>query len=241
VAHPLDPDPERERPWRKRIRIARRNLAKVVLRRVGPTLLRLLSSTWKVEVIGEEQIEAARGEGGGHFMSLWHGRMLVALPHHARRGWEVLVSPSDDGDISEHLLECFGYHVIRGSSSRTGARALRQMLAVLREGKVLIITPDGPRGPRHSMNPGLAWMSRATGYGVVPCGFVGHPAWRARSWDRFTLPKIGARVVLAYEEPVRVSRDADEAAMDAATEEIRARMIRAERRGFERLGVEVDW
>lgn len=241
MSSPHDPDSRRERPARKAFRIARRNLAKAVLRQVGPGLLRLLASTWKVEVLGEEELEAARGEGGGHFMSLWHGRMLVALPHHARRDWVVLVSPSDDGDISEHLLERFGYQVIRGSSSRTGARALRQMLAVLREGKVLTITPDGPRGPRHSMNPGLAWMSRATGYAVVPCGFVCHPAWRARSWDRFTLPRARARVALVYEQPVRVPRDADQATMDAATEEIRERMIRAERRGFERLGVEVDW
>jgi lysophospholipid acyltransferase (LPLAT)-like uncharacterized protein len=167
--------------------------------------------------------------------------MLVALPHHAGRDWEILVSPSDDGDISENLLERFGHHVIRGSSSRTGARALREMLAALHRGRVLVITPDGPRGPRHSMNPGLAWMSRATGHAVVPCGFVSHPAWRARSWDRFTVPRFGARVVLVYEEPVQVPREADQGALDAATDLIRERMLQAERRGFEHLGVEVDW
>ena len=235
---PYDP---RERPARKRFRIVRRNLAKAVLRRVGPGVLHLLSRTWKVTVLGEKHLAAASAEGRGHFMSLWHGRMLVALPHHAHLDYQVLVSPSEDGDISEHLLERFGYHVIRGSSSRTGARALREMLVCLRRGDVLVITPDGPRGPRHSMNLGLAWMSRATGHAVVPCGFVGEPAWRANSWDRFTLPRPRARVAIVYEEPVRVPRDAGDAELERATALIRERMLQAEKRGFEQLGVEGDW
>lgn len=226
---------------RKSFRIARRNLAKAVLRRVGPSALRILSRSWTTTVLGQEYLRAARAEGGGHFMSLWHGRMIIPLPHHAFGGWQVLVSPSDDGDISEQLLESFGYSVIRGSSSRTGARALRAMLNVLRSGDALAITPDGPRGPRHSMNLGLAWMSRATGHPVVPCGFVCDRAWRAKSWDRFTIPKFGARVALVYGEPVQVERDATPADLEGATELIRERMLAAERAGFDELGVEVDW
>jgi len=226
---------------RKSLRIARRNAAKTVLRRVGPSALRLLARSWTTTVVGEENLHAARGEGGGHFMALWHGRMVVAMPAHAHEGWQVLVSPSDDGDISEHLLESWGYQVLRGSSSRTGARALRAMLTVLRRGEVLVITPDGPRGPRHSMNPGLAWMSKATGYAVVPCGFVCDRAWRASSWDRFTIPKYRARVAVVYGPPVRVARDATREDLDAATELIRERMLAAEQAGFAALSVEDDW
>jgi lysophospholipid acyltransferase (LPLAT)-like uncharacterized protein len=194
-----------------------------------------------VNVLGTEHLNAATASGGGHFMALWHGRMMVALPHHAHRGWHVLVSPSQDGDISEALLEGFGYHVIRGSSSRGGARALREMLGVLESGAVLIVTPDGPRGPRHSMNPGLAWMARATGFPVIPCGFVCDRAWRARSWDRFTIPKRGARVALVYDAPVRVERNASAEDLEHATERIRSGMMRAEQRGFEQLQEPPDW
>ncbi len=226
---------------RKGFRIARRNLAKVVMRRVGPALLHALARTWKTTVLGEAHLQTARADGDGHFMSLWHGRMLVAMPHHAGGEWQVLVSPSDDGDISEHLLESLGYQVIRGSSSRTGARALRAMLTVLRAGQALVITPDGPRGPRHSMNPGLAWMARATGFAIVPCGFVCNRAWRARSWDRFTVPKFGAQVVLVYGEPVRVPREATPEALEQATALIRERMLQAEREGFASMRMEPDW
>jgi lysophospholipid acyltransferase (LPLAT)-like uncharacterized protein len=211
------------------------------LRWAGPPLLGGLARTWSVDVEGEEMLQRASGAEGGRFMALWHGRMLVAAWHHGHQGNTVLVSGSEDGDVSEQLLLAFGHDVIRGSTSRGGARALREMLGVLESGGVLAITPDGPRGPRHSTNPGLAWMARATGHGIVPCGFVCDRAWRARSWDRFTIPKPGARLAFTYEEPVFVPRDADEAAQAEATALLRERMLRAEARGFERLGVPPDW
>jgi len=167
--------------------------------------------------------------------------MVVALPTHAHRGWHVLVSPSPDGDISEKLLEANGYHVIRGSSSRGGARALREMLRILDEGAVLFITPDGPRGPMHSMNPGLAFMARATGREIVPLGFACDRAWHADSWDRFTIPKPFARVCVVYGDPVSVSREADEAEQEEATSLVRARTLAAEQRGFEHLDCEADF
>lgn len=227
--------------WRRRFKRARRKAGKPLARWVVPGVLRALSKTWKSETIGQEHVERAAGESGGHFMSLWHGRMLLSMPIGAHRNYHVLVSTSGDGDLSGAMLERFGYHVLRGSTSRGGARAVREMLGVLESGATLVITPDGPRGPRHSMNLGLAWMARVTGYAIVPCGFVCDRAWRAKSWDRMTVPKPGARVVTVYGEPIRVSRDGGQVELDAATDLIRERMIAAERLGFARLGVEQDW
>jgi len=227
------------------MRQVRRRIGKHGVSWLGPAFLGALARTWRVELFGQEHLARAAGGTGearrGHFMALWHGRMVVPLAHHGQRDWQVLVSTSEDGDLSERLLRPFGYRIIHGSTNRGGARALREMLAALERGEVLAITPDGPRGPRHSMNPGLAWMARATGRAVVPCGFVCDRAWRLASWDRFTIPKPRARVALVYGEPVSVAHDATPAQQAAATEEIRARMLAAERFGFERLGVEPDW
>lgn len=228
------PLPRRFRHWRRRV-------SRALVAYIGPFALRCLSRTWKVTVLGEEHLTDARDGGGGHFMALWHGRMVIPLSHHAGCGWYVLVSPSQDGDISEALLHGFGFRVIRGSSSRGGARALREMLAVLKRGAVLVVTPDGPRGPRHSTNPGLAWLARATGFAVVPCGFVCDRAWHARSWDQFTVPKFGARVALVFGPPIRVDRRASVETLEAATAQIRAEMMNAEKRGFEHLHAEPDW
>jgi lysophospholipid acyltransferase (LPLAT)-like uncharacterized protein len=238
---PRPRDARSRRSLRRTWRRVRRRAALRLVTSVGPTLLGWLARTWRLQVLGTEHLESVSGGGRGHFMTLWHGRMVLGLPHHGGRDWHVLVSPSGDGDISESLLESFGYQVIRGSSSRGGARALREMLTVLGRGGVLIITPDGPRGPRHSMNPGLAWMARATGYPIVPVGFGCDRAWRARSWDRFTIPKPRSRVAMVYGKPVRVAREASAAELEAATEEIRRNLIEAEERGFAALDVERDW
>jgi lysophospholipid acyltransferase (LPLAT)-like uncharacterized protein len=193
-----------------------------------------------MEVVGKDNMEAGRGPGGGFIIALWHGRMLLGVPLLRQFQPEVLVSPSGDGDISERLLKAFGYSIIRGSSSQGGARAIREMLRAMEGGRVLVLTPDGPRGPMHSMNAGVAWLSRATGYAVMPAGFVCDRAWHVGSWDRFTIPKPGARVRLIFGEPLLVARDADEETMREAGESLRARILDAESVGFAALGVEAD-
>jgi lysophospholipid acyltransferase (LPLAT)-like uncharacterized protein len=84
-------------------------------------------------------------------------------------------------------------------------------------------------------------MSRETGVAVVPGGFVCDRAWHSKSWDHFTVPRYGARLALVYGEPVSVAPGASEAELGQATEEIRRRMLAAEQRGFDHLGVERDW
>jgi lysophospholipid acyltransferase (LPLAT)-like uncharacterized protein len=225
----------------RRIKHARRAVGKKLVDWLGRAALSLLSRTWRTIPLDAENLAAARGPGGGHFIALWHGRMVLGLQSHAHRSWRVLVSPSPDGEISQSLLKSFGYVPIRGSSSRGGARALREMVETLRGGMVVIVTPDGPRGPRHSMNSGLAWMARATGHAILPMGFACDRGWRMRSWDRFTIPKPWARVAMVYGTPIRVARGATPEDLERATEEIRARLMAAEQKAFAHLAQEPDW
>lgn len=227
-----------KRPPRSWIRRFLRGTGRRLTWTWGALGVNLLSKTWRPIFVGTENLEAARGEGGGYFISLWHGRMLVPMASHKNRGWTVLVSKSRDGDLIERMLLRFGFRVIRGSTSRGGATALREMLEALKQGGVMIITPDGPRGPMHSMNPGLVWMARETGYSVVPSGFVASRAWRAKSWDRFTLPKPFARLAFVYGPPIAVAHDASNAELEKVSLVIREAMLAAERRGFELLGLE---
>ena len=173
-------------------------------------------------------------------LTLWHGRMLLALPVSDHSGVSVLVSPSDDGELSKQVLTSFGYEIIRGSTSFGAPRAMREMVGTLRGGTAVTITPDGPRGPRHSITPGVAWMASETGRAVVPVGLVCNRAWHLRSWDHFTIPRPRARIAVVYGSPVEVESGASEDALAEATEAIRARMIQAELDGFRLLGVESD-
>lgn len=204
-----------------------------------PPLLRLLGATWRVRLIGTEHLPET--EDTGLLVAVWHGRMLVGMPTHPGRLYSILVSPSDDGSLAKLALERFGYSVIRGSSSRQGARALREMLAALRAGRRVVVTPDGPRGPRHSTNPGLAWMSRATGFPILPIGIVADRAWHLDSWDAFTIAKPFARLTVVYGEPVTVPRKGGDEGLEEATAELRRRLIEAETHACQSLGVDPDW
>ena len=229
-------------------RKVRRGLGKRMLPPLAPGILRGLEASWDTTLLHAERHEAVVAEPGRLFV-LWHGRMLLPLISEARRSraegkehdLSVLVSPSDDGSIVVPILRRFGVRVIRGSTSRGGARALREMLVELKRGGTICLTPDGPRGPRHSTNQGAAWLAKATGYPILPLGCVADSVWRLDSWDDFVIPRPRTKVVISYGEPLRVPRNASEEELDQVTATMAAAMMDAEREGFAHLGREPDW
>lgn len=225
---------------RRFVRRQRRKLAAFLLPRCAPTILRHLSKSWKVETLGSEHFDEAYAQRG-MLATLWHGRMIVPITAQAGKGICVLVSPSADGQLVPPILAQFGYKWVLGSSNKNPARAVREMLERLQAGGRIVITPDGPRGPRHAVNPGPAWMARETGFPILPCGTATDRAWRMNTWDHFTIPKWRARVVVVYGEPLYVPAEAGDEVIARATEEMKRRMIAAEEQGFRHLGVQPDW
>jgi hypothetical protein len=232
--------PARLRRANRRWKHARRRAGRFAAVTFLPPLLRLLSRTWRPTLVDEKHLRSVHDAGRGHLLTVWHGRMLLGATHHVAERFCVLVSPSGDGDVSGSILSRLGYGVVRGSSREGATRALRQLIQRLREGLGVVVTPDGPIGPRHSVAPGVAWLARAVDRPVLPCGLVAQRAWHLSSWDRFTIPKPFSRVAFVYGEPVVVSREGGDAELERAADAIRERMLAAERRGFEVLGVEPD-
>ncbi len=218
----------------------RRSVGAFLIPRLAKPILSMLARSWKTQTIGGEHWDEAFARAG-MLVTLWHGRMILAMPFRAGSGMSVLVSPSGDGRLVPPILEHFGYSWVMGSSNKNPARAAREMLERLRTGGRIVITPDGPRGPRHSTNPGPAWMARESGFPILPVGFATDRAWRLQSWDRFTIPKWRARVVVNYAEPLDVAPDADDVELARATAEMRRRMVAAEEDAFRYLGVAPDW
>jgi lysophospholipid acyltransferase (LPLAT)-like uncharacterized protein len=225
---------------RRRMRQIRRKIGSFLVPLFAPPLVRTLARSWKLEVRGREHWDAAFARPG-MLVTLWHGRMVVAMPEGARRGLSVLVSPSGDGRLVIPLLKGFGYSWVLGSSNKNPARAVREMVERLQNGGRIVITPDGPRGPRHATNPGAAWMARATGFPILPVGCVTDRAWHLKSWDHFTIPKWGARVIVRYTEPIVVSTTASEEELAGVTARLREQMLAAEETGFRELGLSRDW
>lgn len=184
--------------------------------RLGVPLLRLLARTWRVREVGREGWRGRRAERQAVVVALWHGQMLPLLAHHRDEGVGVLVSEHRDGEIIARVVEAFGFATVRGSTSRGGSRALLEIVASLRRGREIAVTPDGPRGPRHHFAPGALVAAHRAGVPVV--GVVAHVdrAWRLRSWDRFEIPKPFARIAVAYSAPTPVTGPTARAAAGAA-------------------------
>ncbi len=219
----------------------RRQLGGVLLAWLGPLLVRLFAATWRVQRTGDAGFALLRG-AEPWVLAMWHDRMLALMPlrWHRARGFDVLVSPSDDGGLATLALRHFGYRIVRGSLSRGGARALRELRDRLPQGGQLVLTPDGPRGPRHAVNSGVAWLARAGGVPILPLGVAVDRAWRLRSWDRFVIPKPFARLCVFYGDPIAVPADVDDAALEGIGAAVRASLLAGERAAFARLGAADD-
>ena len=144
--------------------------------------------------------------------AFWHRYQLMMGYAYRNRGAHVLVSRSGDGELIARALHLMGYGTVRGSSTRGGATALMGLLDVLAAGGQLGVTPDGPRGPYRSVQPGLAALARKSGAPVIPGGWAGtRVKILRRSWDRFMVPLPFGRYVVVFGEPMTVSSDENEA------------------------------
>lgn len=185
-------------------------------------LLRLLGATWRVETIGHDPQRPGRG-GPARIAALFHESMVPCAWLYRDRGYSVAVSRSRDGDLIRATLLALGYgEPARGSSSRGGSAALRQMMRKVEAGTTVAVLVDGPRGPARVAKTGILSLARHANRPIQPVAFSARPAIRLRSWDQSLVPLPFARVVVAYGEPIAVAGDEP---TDELHEQTRARRL----------------
>lgn len=173
--------------------------------RLGSAFIQAMAKTWRIRTVNEAAYLAERAAGRPVVLVLWHGEMLPLLYYHRNRGIAVLVSEHGDGEIIARILADFGFRLVRGSSSRGAARALVAVDRELNAGVDVGITPDGPRGPYHSVAPGALLAAHRAGVRMMPLAARASAFWQLGSWDRFMIPKPFAKVTIAYGDPTPVS------------------------------------
>lgn len=166
------------------------------------TIIHLLYKLMRVEVLGRENIHQCYDRNEPVIISYWHDQLLLMAMVYDGPGAVALVSASRDGEFLAKVIHLLGQETIRGSSSRGGSSALKEMIKRARTRTDLVITPDGPRGPRHEMKDGVAQLAKVTGRPVVPLSFVCSKGHRFGSWDRFLLPYPFSRGVFSFGEPL---------------------------------------
>jgi len=174
---------------------------------LGYPIVRALTSTWTWKVSGAEHVDAITKAGHHPILALWHGRILAATPYFANRGIVAMASENFDGEWIARLLGKFGYGAARGSTSRGGPAALRQLVRDVKAHGVAF-TLDGPRGPVEVAQPGAVWLAKATGQPLLPFHSEAASSWTLNSWDRTQIPKPFTKVAMAIAEPIYVPRDA---------------------------------
>ena len=196
---------------------------------LGAIALRALGATLRVrrEEAAVAPLWAARAPV---IYAVWHGRLLLLPYLYGHRGSRVLASRSRDGELVARWIRRFGLEPVRGSSTRGGGEALRLLTRALRSGHEVVVVPDGPKGPREVLKPGVIALARLTGAPIVPMALGASREWRLRSWDEFRIPKPFARCVMRFGEPIYVARH-------PAGEEAARKDVEAALRG---LGWQVD-
>jgi lysophospholipid acyltransferase (LPLAT)-like uncharacterized protein len=164
--------------------------------------------------------------------AVWHNRLALSLTMYERfvlcyqpeRKLGALVSASKDGGMLARVLELFRIEPVRGSSSRRGAQALRELVAWGNRGYDLAITPDGPRGPCYTVRDGVIATAQLTGLTIVPASY--HLTWKIKlkSWDRFQIPLPFSRCDITTGKVMRVPREAADGEREILRQQLEAEM-----------------
>ncbi len=175
-------------------------------------LLRTLFRTLRIKVtdrpgFGDNAIN------GPAIICFWHNRILGITLAFLRRyprgrgGVTVLTSPSKDGEILARVVGGFGMGAVRGSSSRRGSQALRELVTLITSGGDVAITPDGPRGPCYKLGPGAISLARLTGATIVLMHASFSRCVRMKTWDGFIIPLPFSTVSITVDDTITVPRD----------------------------------
>lgn len=153
-----------------------------------------------------QQLEA---DGKGLIYAAWHNQQLFLLYPYRGQKIAPLISQSSDGEYIARVLPHFGMEAVRGSTTRGGARALIKLLQATRKGYRPMLTPDGPRGPLYTVQPGILFLAKKTGLPIIPVGTALSHKFKAGSWDKMRVPLPFGKTALTYGKAIWVKDEAD--------------------------------
>jgi hypothetical protein len=175
---------------------------------VAAALIRTVARSMRCETRGHEAVDAVYREGRHIILAFWHAQQLMIPVGYRGTGSHVLISQHGDGEIIARIIARFGHEAVRGSSTRGGPGALRALIKLGRSGRDVVVTPDGPKGPRHVVKLGVIQLAKATGLPIVPLAFACSKKNSLRvgtdTWSR--IPSPGASSSTEIRSGFRVRR-----------------------------------
>ncbi|MBN1480242.1 DUF374 domain-containing protein [candidate division KSB1 bacterium] len=174
-----------------------------------------------------------KNSADGLIFLLWHGKLLLLSYVHRNQNLSVMVSEHGDGEIIAQAIMRMGYRTVRGSSTRGGRKAFREMLRQLKKGEQCVVTPDGPNGPRHEVKMGALLLAQLSGAYLLPTTCAVQKPIYMNSWDRFTLWWPFSRACVLYGEPIKIPRKLSNEELEQQRRFIQDRMMALEKEADE--------
>lgn len=185
-----------------------------ILPQIAYFLIKHISQTLRFKIINADYIIDSKKNNKNYIFAFWHNQFFV-MPYFYRlklgtSSISVLTSLSKDGEYISRVVEKFGFTAIRGSSSRGGDVAIRLLIRQLQNKNDVAVTPDGPRGPRHTVQPGIITLAQLSECPIIPVGYKTNRKKILNTWDRFIIPYPFSKGEFIVGTPIIVPKDATE-------------------------------
>lgn len=206
-------------------------------------LIKALMLTCRViKVEGEEKAaDIIRKTGGGAVYATWHQRMSYHFHYFGSRRVTIMISQSRDGEYAATIAKWVGFKNVRGSSTRGGSQALKEMINRVRNGAIGGMLADGPQGPPRVAKTGSVVLARDASVPLIPVVWGADRCWTFNSWDRYIVPKPLSRVVIFYAEPLIIPLDTKDKDLKEFRRIFESRLNRATSWCDEQFGFERPW
>lgn len=216
---------------KKRFRRLLRRLAAVF----APYLYKIWAATLRYEEIGREAVDRLDAERKILIICLWHGEIFSMWSIKRQLRLTAVVSQSKDGDLLTGVITRMGYKMVRGSSSKGGAEALRGIIKLMRrDAENPCVTMDGPRGPAKEVKDGVFYMAHLGPGLLVPTRVYCRRAIRLKSWDSHLVPLPFSRVRVVFDTPYALQAEKlDEPALQRERELMQQKMSDLDRYAYQ--------
>ncbi len=207
---------------------------------LGKLLVDFIFSTSIIEIKGQKPLENLM-KSRKYIMAIWHSRIMLVSYLFKGTNASILVSRSDDGEIIARILQAQGHETVRGSTSKGGLRAMSKLIKDLKnKRRPGAIIPDGPRGPRFQVQPGVIMLAKKTGYPIIPASYSAKKIKVFSSWDRFVLPYPFTRCRMVFGKPIPVSPDADPVGLENCRKALENELNRITKSADRHFGHQID-
>ncbi len=182
-----------------------------ILPALAVLITKFIGWTLQFEIVGKDNLDELSRLNKRVIFSFWHGHLLFCGYYlykiKGSRSMTMVISPSLDGELIAKVAGSFHFGRVKGSRKRGGIQAISELSELIKSGDDAVITPDGPRGPLHQVQPGVIHLAKKSGAAILPMALGAERAKIFNSWDRFVLPLPFSKVVIVYGSPMTVPPD----------------------------------